>query len=63
MNRIKTILLQVSAAMFFSGAIAGCGLKGDLYLPEDDTAPEITPEIAPEIAPAADAAAEAASRP
>ena len=59
MNRIKAILLQVSAAMFFSGAIAGCGLKGDLYLPEDDTAPE----IAPEIAPAADAAADAASRP
>ncbi len=55
MNRIRTILLQVSAAIFFSGAIAGCGLKGDLYLPEDDTAPEITP--------AADAAADAASTP
>ncbi|MCK0526154.1 lipoprotein [Anaerobiospirillum sp. NML120449] len=52
MNRLSLIAGALCAAIF----MAGCGLKGDLYMPDSAAAP--APAQAPAAAPAAADAAE-----
>ncbi|MCK0533807.1 MULTISPECIES: lipoprotein [unclassified Anaerobiospirillum] len=54
MNRLSLIAGALCAAIF----MAGCGLKGDLYMPEPAADPAPAPAQAPAAAPAAADSAE-----
>lgn len=37
MKHMKTFFVLTTAALVVSGGLTGCGLKGDLYLPEEQS--------------------------
>jgi predicted small lipoprotein YifL len=50
---MKIIMRLIAAAILLSGALAGCGLKGDLYLEDtaQDTAEETSQAVDAEALP------------
>ncbi|MCW7555730.1 lipoprotein [Endozoicomonas gorgoniicola] len=40
----KLTIKAMMALVFCTFLLAGCGQKGDLYLPEDASAPALTPQ-------------------
>jgi len=43
-NGLFTLMVLILAIVSISSFIAGCGNKGDLYLPENASSPQTTPE-------------------